>query len=333
MRDSAVVGLVGGGGIGFYLESALETDRWPTSFGLILIIIGFVVVVEQVGNQCRHRLQHSGGPGATASAPDSPSPPWTRARIAVRAGAAVLVVFIGYCCGQGRAHGAGAVAREIPGALGRVGGQLLALDLSADPGATREPARAHRSRSAWSAPRWGCCWRSRAACSRLRNIARARWVMHVTRSILVVVRPCRSWRWRWSSWPPSGRGRSPACHGVGRGGLRVRRQAPGRQPRVLEPPGSPRGDRLEPVPVACSRSAPPRSRSRPRHWSEAPVRPRHQHPDLDHPGHRRRRRGRLRAAAVDQHAALPRGRRLPARHLRAACTHWSWYVRVQRLLA
>ncbi len=56
IRESTVLGLVGAGGIGMALESALNTLAWPRVTTLLLVILATVIVSEWVAAQVRRRL-------------------------------------------------------------------------------------------------------------------------------------------------------------------------------------------------------------------------------------------------------------------------------------
>lgn len=56
IRESTVLGLVGAGGIGMKLESALSTLAWPKVATLLLAIFATVLVSEWVTAKVRERL-------------------------------------------------------------------------------------------------------------------------------------------------------------------------------------------------------------------------------------------------------------------------------------
>lgn len=56
IRESAVLGLVGAGGIGVKLEAALGVLAWPKVLMLLIVILATVVVSEWVSAQVRKRL-------------------------------------------------------------------------------------------------------------------------------------------------------------------------------------------------------------------------------------------------------------------------------------
>ncbi len=56
IRESTVLGLVGAGGVGMNLESALNTLAWPKVFMLLIVIFATVAVSEWVSAKVRHKL-------------------------------------------------------------------------------------------------------------------------------------------------------------------------------------------------------------------------------------------------------------------------------------
>ena len=56
IRESAILGLVGAGGIGAQLESSLNVLAWPQVMLIILVILGTVVVSEWVSARVRHAI-------------------------------------------------------------------------------------------------------------------------------------------------------------------------------------------------------------------------------------------------------------------------------------
>ena len=56
IRESTVLGLVGAGGLGVKLESALNTLAWPKVTMLLLVIFATVAVSEWVTAKVRERL-------------------------------------------------------------------------------------------------------------------------------------------------------------------------------------------------------------------------------------------------------------------------------------
>jgi phosphonate transport system permease protein len=56
IRESAVVGLVGAGGIGLNLEASLNTLAWPQVSLLLLVILATVLLSEWVSAKVRHAI-------------------------------------------------------------------------------------------------------------------------------------------------------------------------------------------------------------------------------------------------------------------------------------
>ncbi len=56
IRESAILGLVGAGGIGAQLNSSLNMLAWPQVMLIILVILGTVVVSEWVSAKVRHAI-------------------------------------------------------------------------------------------------------------------------------------------------------------------------------------------------------------------------------------------------------------------------------------
>jgi phosphonate transport system permease protein len=56
IRESAVVGLVGAGGLGLQLESSLNVLAWPQVSLILLVILATVVVSEWVSAKVRHAI-------------------------------------------------------------------------------------------------------------------------------------------------------------------------------------------------------------------------------------------------------------------------------------
>ncbi len=56
IRESAILGLVGAGGIGVQLQASLNTLAWPQVTLIILAILGTVVVSEWVSARVRHAI-------------------------------------------------------------------------------------------------------------------------------------------------------------------------------------------------------------------------------------------------------------------------------------
>jgi phosphonate transport system permease protein len=56
VRESAVLGLVGAGGIGMALDTALNLFQWPRVAVILASIFGVVLVAEVVVTQLRKRI-------------------------------------------------------------------------------------------------------------------------------------------------------------------------------------------------------------------------------------------------------------------------------------
>jgi len=56
IRESAILGLVGAGGIGAQLEASLNVLAWPQVLLIILVILGTVVLSEWVSAKVRHAI-------------------------------------------------------------------------------------------------------------------------------------------------------------------------------------------------------------------------------------------------------------------------------------
>lgn len=56
IRESAILGLVGAGGIGAQLQSSLNMLAWPQVLLIILVILGTVIVSEWVSARVRHAI-------------------------------------------------------------------------------------------------------------------------------------------------------------------------------------------------------------------------------------------------------------------------------------
>ncbi len=56
-RESAIVGIVGGGGIGATLNTAFERYEFPSAAAVLLVIIAIVLVVEATSGAIRERVQ------------------------------------------------------------------------------------------------------------------------------------------------------------------------------------------------------------------------------------------------------------------------------------
>lgn len=57
LRESAVIGIVGAGGIGSTLDTALQRYEYRTASAILLVIIALVMVVELLSGLIRRRLQ------------------------------------------------------------------------------------------------------------------------------------------------------------------------------------------------------------------------------------------------------------------------------------
>jgi phosphonate transport system permease protein len=56
IRESAVLGLVGAGGLGLLLEGSLNTLAWPQVTMILIVILGTVVLSEWVSARVRHAI-------------------------------------------------------------------------------------------------------------------------------------------------------------------------------------------------------------------------------------------------------------------------------------
>jgi phosphonate transport system permease protein len=56
-RESSVIGIVGAGGIGATLNTAIDRYEYDSAGAILLIIIGIVLVVEYTSGLIRRRLQ------------------------------------------------------------------------------------------------------------------------------------------------------------------------------------------------------------------------------------------------------------------------------------
>lgn len=56
VRESAVLGLVGAGGIGMVLNSAIDVFEWSSVALVLLVILAVVMAAEVVATQLRKRL-------------------------------------------------------------------------------------------------------------------------------------------------------------------------------------------------------------------------------------------------------------------------------------
>jgi len=56
IRESAVLGLVGGGGLGMALDSALENLYWDRAGLVLIVVFGVVIVTEILTTYLRRRI-------------------------------------------------------------------------------------------------------------------------------------------------------------------------------------------------------------------------------------------------------------------------------------
>lgn len=57
LRDSLVLGLVGAGGIGFYIQTYVRTFQYPKVATLTLVVLALVIAIEQASVMLRRRLR------------------------------------------------------------------------------------------------------------------------------------------------------------------------------------------------------------------------------------------------------------------------------------
>jgi phosphonate transport system permease protein len=57
LRDSLVLGLVGAGGIGFYIQTYVRTFQYPKVATLTLVVLAMVIIIEQASVMLRRRLR------------------------------------------------------------------------------------------------------------------------------------------------------------------------------------------------------------------------------------------------------------------------------------
>lgn len=57
LRDSLVLGLVGAGGIGFYIQTYVRTFQYPKVATLTLVVLALVILIEQTSVMLRRRLR------------------------------------------------------------------------------------------------------------------------------------------------------------------------------------------------------------------------------------------------------------------------------------
>jgi phosphonate transport system permease protein len=55
-RSATILGVVGAGGIGYYLSDRLRVYEWGQSALIILLIIGAVVLIDFISSRLRRRL-------------------------------------------------------------------------------------------------------------------------------------------------------------------------------------------------------------------------------------------------------------------------------------
>ena len=105
LRSSAVLGLVGGGGIGFLLQSKLRGLDYDEALGIVIVMFVFISLMELISGSIRSRLL---GRTTTVRSNTRPqrlgistfdrervTPPWTRGRVATHAaGLAFLAVLV-----------------------------------------------------------------------------------------------------------------------------------------------------------------------------------------------------------------------------------------------
>jgi phosphonate transport system permease protein len=56
VRESAVLGLVGAGGVGMALDTALNLFQWDRAAMILVAILGVVIVAEVATTQVRKRI-------------------------------------------------------------------------------------------------------------------------------------------------------------------------------------------------------------------------------------------------------------------------------------
>jgi phosphonate transport system permease protein len=56
IRAATVLGFVGAGGIGFYLQTYLRTIDYPAASTVLLVTVAMVMVVDAVSSKVRERL-------------------------------------------------------------------------------------------------------------------------------------------------------------------------------------------------------------------------------------------------------------------------------------
>ena len=56
IRAAAILGFVGAGGIGFYIQNYLRTLNYPAASTVLLVLIALVMLVDFVSSRLRARL-------------------------------------------------------------------------------------------------------------------------------------------------------------------------------------------------------------------------------------------------------------------------------------
>ena len=100
VRASAVLGLVGAGGIGVALQTAIGSLNYRRAAGIILVIVGLLLILELVAylvqrTVAEHADEHTQAQLYVASTNNPADPGWNRSRV-LRTGAAIasLVLFL-----------------------------------------------------------------------------------------------------------------------------------------------------------------------------------------------------------------------------------------------
>ncbi len=57
LRESLVLGLVGAGGIGFYIQLYIRSFQYEKVATLTIVVLAMVIVIEQLSVWCRRRLR------------------------------------------------------------------------------------------------------------------------------------------------------------------------------------------------------------------------------------------------------------------------------------
>jgi phosphonate transport system permease protein len=57
LRSSTVLGIVGGGGIGFLLLNSMRVLEFQTTGAIVMAIFGIVLAIELIGNWVRQLLR------------------------------------------------------------------------------------------------------------------------------------------------------------------------------------------------------------------------------------------------------------------------------------